>query len=446
MTNSRNDKQQMVLGAVLAPSTAHLGGWRHPDAISNAGETFSDILAVAREAEDAKFDFVFFADELSAPEEEPEVFSRNTSVYRFEPLTLISALAVTTQKIGLAVTQTTTYNEPYHIARKFASIDQLSGGRSAWNLVTSYVADEAHNFGQSDHPTNADRYERAKEFLHVVNGLWNSWDEDAFVLDRATGQYFDPSKFRILNHKGKHFSVRGPLNIRRPIQGRPVQVQAGSSEAGRELAAKYAEVVFTAQTTLESALAFTNDVKGRAEKYGRSRSALRILSGVQPYIGVTLKEAQEKFDHLKELVDPIVGLARLSLLMGVDVTHWELDAPLPDNIPETEVYQSRRALLIETARKENLTLRQLAQNAASAYGQRVVIGTAESVADDLANWFKAGAVDGYLISAPYLPGGLCDFTQTVVPLLRERGLFRTDYEGSTLREHLKLGNPDERLV
>ncbi|MEA5456780.1 LLM class flavin-dependent oxidoreductase [Sinomonas sp. JGH33] len=439
--NTPDSRRQMVLGLLLSPASSHIAGWRHPDAISNAGWDFPDVLRIARSAEDAKLDFVFLADELCAPEGDAETLSRDPVIYRFEPLTLLAALSVSTDRIGLVATQTTTYNEPYHIARKFASLDHLSHGRTGWNLVTSYVEAEARNFSRSEHLRNADRYERAEEFLRVAAGLWDSWDDDAFVLDKDSGRYFDPDKMHILNHHGQHFSVRGPLNVLRPPQGRPVQVQAGSSEAGKNLAARYAEVAFTAQNNLESALAFTRDLKDRTEKAGRPRDSIRVIAGVQAIIGDTVEDAQAKYRQMQELIHPEVGLARLSQLLGFDVTTLPLDGPLPDIIPETESYKSRQQLIVETARRENLTLRELYRRVVGAYGHRVVIGTPESVADELAAWFEAGAVDGYILSPTYLPAGFDEFRNRVLPLLRERGLFRTEYTGSTFRDHLALARP-----
>ncbi|WP_219844046.1 LLM class flavin-dependent oxidoreductase [Arthrobacter sp. MYb227] len=433
---------QMTLGLLLSPTSSHIAGWRHPDAISNAGAEYKDILATANSAEEAKLDFVFLADELCAPEGDADILSRDPVIYRFEPLTLLAALAVSTRKIGLVATQTTTYNEPYHIARKFASLDQLSNGRTGWNLVTSYVEAEARNFSQSEHLKYADRYQRAREFLEVATGLWDSWDDDAFILDKESGRYFDPSKMHVLDHHGEHFDVRGPLNVLRPIQGRPVQVQAGSSEDGRALAGAYAEVVFTAQNSLEKALEFTNDVKNRAEQAGRGTGSVKVLAGVQPIIGATMEEAQQKYRQMQELIHPVIGLTRLSQLLGFDVSVLPLDEPLPEVIPETNSYQSRQKLIVEAARRDNLTIRELYLQVVGAYGHRVVIGTAESVAEELADWFTAGAVDGYILSPTYLPDGFEEFKEQVLPILREKGMFREEYSGDTFREHLGLARPE----
>lgn len=439
---SRQRPGQMSLGAVLSPTTAHIAGWRHPDAVSNAGATFDFYRRAAETAEAAKLDFVFLANELCAPEAPPELMSLDPLMYRYEPITLTSALAVSTQRIGIVVTQTTTYNEPYHIARKLASIDHLSNGRLGWNLVTSYVEAEAKNFNLSEHARYADRYARAAEFFEVAAGLWDSWDDDAFVLDKESGRYFDPAKMHQLNHKGEHFTVAGPLNVRRSPQGRPVLVQAGASEPGLDLAARLAETTFTAQRTLESGQAYYRDLKGRMAAYGRSPESLRVIAGVFPIVGGTMEEAQRKYDELQELILPQIGLTRLSQLIGFDVTELPLDQPLPNVIPETNSYQSRQQLIVEMARRENLTLRELYLKVVTAYGHRTVVGTPETVADALEEWWHGHAADGFMVMPPTLPAGIDDFTAGVVPELRRRGLFRDDYEGDTLRSHLGLERPE----
>lgn len=436
-----HDARRMVLGMTLSPTSTHVAGWRHPDAVSNADLTFDDAVEVCRLSEAAALHFVFLADELCAPGEDAETLSRDPVIYRFEPLTLVAALAVATRRIGLGVTQTTTYNEPYHLARKLASIDHLSGGRVAWNLVTSYVPEEARNMSAAGHASNLDRYERAREFYEVACKLWDSWDDDAFDVDRAAGRYFRPGGMHRADHHGAAFSVRGPLNVRRSPQGRPVQVLAGSSENGLRLAADIADLGFTAQTSLEQAIAYRHGLRERAERAGRGADSIRVLAGVIPVVGATDAEARARHDELQALIDPEVGLARLGQLLGTDVSGWDLDAPLPERIPETEAYQSRRELIVDLARRERLTLRELYRRVVGSYGHRTVVGSAESVADELEAWFTAGGVDGYIFSAPYLPGGVRDFTERVVPILQARGLARTEYEGATLRENLGLERP-----
>ncbi|WP_222131321.1 LLM class flavin-dependent oxidoreductase [Pseudonocardia sp. C8] len=432
----------MSLGIVLSPTTAHIAGWRSPDAVSNAGATFEFFRESAATAERSAFDFVFLADELCPPDAPAEVLSLDPVIYRYEPITLASALSVCTTTIGIVVTQTTTYNEPYHLARKLASIDNLSNGRIGWNLVTSYVEAEARNFSHGEHAEYTDRYARAAEFFEVAAGLWDSWDDDAFVLDKSTGRYFDPTKMHPLNHKGDYFSVAGPLNVIRSPQGRPVLVQAGASEPGLDLAARFAETAFTAQQNLASGQAYYRDLKQRMRSYGRPDDALRVIAGVFPVIGGTIAEAEARYRDLQELILPEIGLTRLSQLLGFDVTEMSLDEPLPNEIPETNSYQSRQRLIIEMARRDRLTLRELYLRVVTSYGHRTVLGTPETVADTLEEWFEARAADGFMVMAPVMPSGLAEFTSAVVPELRRRGLFRDDYSGATLRSHLGLSRPE----
>lgn len=442
MSTTKSDRTNMSLGVALSPASAHIAGWRHPAAVSNAGMTFDDMAALVKTAEEAKLDFAFLADELCAPEGDADILSRDPVIYRFEPLTLLAALSVVSQRIGLVVTQTTTYNEPYHIARKLASIDHLSDGRIGWNLVTSYVEAEARNFSKREHMGYEDRYGRAAEFFEVAAGLWDSWDDDAFVLDRASGRYFKPEGLHVLDHKGEHFTVRGPLNIRRPVQGRPVLVQSGASEPGLQLAARLAELTFTAQRTLDSAAAYYSDLKARMAGFGREPNALKVIAGVYPVIGATEEEAKRKYQELQELIHPAVGLARLSQLLGFDVTGMPLDARLPDDIPQEVNYQSRQRLIVDMARRENLTLGELYPKVVGSYGHRTIVGTPEMVADGLEEWYLNGACDGFMVLPSHLPIGLDDFAAGVVPELQRRGLFRHDYHGTTLREHLGLPRPE----
>jgi N-acetyl-S-(2-succino)cysteine monooxygenase len=397
---------------------------------------------LAQTAERAKFDMAFLADGVAVRRDHNlESLSRSGQLVHFEPLTLLSALSAVTEHIGLVATASTTYNEPYHIARKFASLDYLSGGRAGWNVVTSASEAEAKNFNRDKHMEHALRYERAREFLQVVTGLWDSWDDDAFIRDKETGLYFEPAKLHVLNHKGKHFSVKGPLNVARPPQGYPVIVQAGASEDGQDFAAQTAEVIFTAQQTLEEAQAFYAGIKGRLAKYGRSPDHLKIMPGVFPVIGHTEKEAKEKYDQLQNLIHPSVGLALLSgNIGGFDLTSYPLDGPLPE-LPETNLNKSRQKLVTDLARRENLTIRQLYQAIAGARGHWTIWGTPEQIADRLEEWFVNDAADGFNLMPPYLPGGLDEFVDLVLPILRQRGLFRTEYEGRTLRENLGLLRP-----
>lgn len=437
---TRND--QMRLGAFLYPSGHHIAAWRHPDAKADAGIDFQHYVALARAAEAAKFDLIFLADGVGTRGENVDFLSRTAHSYQaqFEPITLLSALAAVTERIGLVGTASTSFNEPYHVARKFASLDHISGGRAGWNLVTSSSEYEAHNFNRDHHLAHAERYQRAEEFADVVAGLWDSWDDDAFLYDKASGRFYEPSRRHVLGHKGTHFSVRGPLNVSRPPQGHPVVVQAGSSEPGKELAARSGEVVFTAQQTLDDAVAFYADLKGRLVRYGRQPDDLKIMPGVFPVVGRSESEAREKFEALQALIDPVVGLALVSGLTGTDLSGYPLDGPIPE-LAATNGSKSRQGLMLDLARRENLTIRQLYQRVAGARGHWQVIGTPEQIADALEARFLAHGADGYNVMAPILPGGLTDFIELVLPELRKRGLFRSEYAGTTLREHLGLRRP-----
>jgi FMN-dependent oxidoreductase (nitrilotriacetate monooxygenase family) len=436
------NKGQFKLGAFLMNTGHHVAAWRHPDADADGGLDFGHYKRLAQTAERAKFDMVFLADGVAVRRDHNlESLSRSGQLVHFEPLTLLSALSAVTEHIGLVATASTTYNEPYHIARKFASLDYLSNGRAGWNVVTSASEAEAKNFNRDQHMEHALRYERAREFLQVVTGLWDSWDDDAFIRDKETGLYFETAKLHVLNHKGKHFSVKGPLNVARPPQGYPVIVQAGASEDGQDFAAQTAEVIFTAQQTLEEAQAFYAGIKGRLTKYGRTPDQLKIMPGVFPVIGSTEKEAKEKYDQLQNLIHPAVGLALLSgNIGGFDLSAYPLDGPLPE-LPETNLNKSRQKLVTDLARRENLTIRQLYQAIAGARGHWTIWGTPEQIADRLEEWFVKDAADGFNLMPPYLPGGLDEFVDLVLPILRKRGLFRTEYEGRTLRENLGLLRP-----
>ncbi|MBD9629528.1 LLM class flavin-dependent oxidoreductase [Pseudomonas sp. PDM19] len=435
----------LSLGAFLMATGHHVSAWRHPDVPANGGLDFRLYKRLAQVAEAAKFDALFVADSVAAPT--GDIASRMARSDHFEPLTLLSALAAVTERIGLVGTVTTSYNEPYHVARKFASLDHLSEGRAGWNLVTSDAAAEALNFNRQEHFGHAERYARAREFHEVVTGLWDSWEDDAFTRDKTSGQYYDPAKLHVLNHEGENFRVQGPLNVARSPQGRPVIVQAGSSETGRELAAQTAEVVFTAQTSLAAARDFYNDLKGRLPRFGRSADDLRIMPGVFVVVGQSQAEAQEKFEAFQELVEPQVGVALLSRMLGnFDLSAYPLDGPLPE-LPLTDSGQrSRQLLLTELAGRENLTLAQLGRRIAGGRGHYSLIGTPAQIADELQAWFEGGAADGFNVLVPHLPGGLEDVANHVVPELQRRGLFRREYSGSTLREHLGLKRPANRYT
>ncbi|PBQ07055.1 nitrilotriacetate monooxygenase [Pseudomonas congelans] len=436
--------RQMKLGAFLMATGHHVAAWRHPDVPADAGLDFKHYRHLARVAEAAKFDALFVADSVAAAT--GDIASRMARSDHFEPLTLLSALSAVTEHIGLIATATTTYNEPYHVARKFASLDHLSGGRAGWNLVTSDAAAEAQNFGRAEHVGHAERYSRAREFHQVVTGLWDSWADDAFIRDKASGEYYDPARLHVLDHQGEHFRVKGPLNVARSPQGQPVVVQAGSSEVGRDLAAQTAEVVFTALTSLASAQAFYADLKGRLSAYGRAVDSLKIMPGVFIVVAETEALAKAKFESFQELVEPRVGVALLGRMLGnFDLSGYPLDGPLPE-LPLTDSGQrSRQKLLTELADQENLTLAQLGRRIAGGRGHYSLIGTPEQIADELQRWFEQGAADGFNVLVPHLPGGLEDVAQLLVPELQRRGLFRTEYEGTTLRDNLGLQRPAYRF-
>ena len=435
--------RHMSLGAFIMSSGHHLAAWRHPRAWAGGGLNFQHFKQLAQTAERGKFDAIFFADNLALMGT-PELGQYTTAGDVFDPLVLLSGLATVTERIGLISTVSTSYNEPYLLARKFASLDHLSDGRSGWNLVTSATDLEALNFGREQHFEHDDRYQRAEEFIDVVTGLWDSYEDDAFVRDKASGTFFEADKLHVLGHKGQHYRVRGPLNIPRPPQGYPVLIQAGSSEPGKALAARTAEVVFTAQQTLANAQAFYADVKGRLAGYGRTPDQLRVMPGISPVIGSSQDEADEKYQQLQDLLDPRVGLGLLAgMAGGFDLSGYDLDGPLPE-LPVSNSMQSRQALFIELARRENLSIRQLYLKIAGARGHHTVIGTPKTVADTLEQWFVEQGADGFNIMPPFLPEGLHDFVDGVVPILQQRGLFRREYSGTTLREHLGLQRPGNR--
>ena len=432
-------KRKLHLNAFLMANGHHEAAWRHPSVDPARALTLQHFIDVARTAERGLLDSVFLADGVALWGN-----VRWNSHAPFEPLTLLSAIAAHTEHIGLIATASTTYYEPYTLARAFASLDHLSGGRAGWNIVTSAGRDEARNFGREDRPDHEFRYERATEFVDVVKRLWDSWDDDAVLLDKESGIFADDDRIQVLDHAGEHFRVRGPLNVRRPVQGHPLLVQAGSSETGRHYAGRFAEAVFTAQQTLEDGIGFATDVKDRAESYGRRRDDVLILPGISPVIGATEAEAKAKEAELNALTNPAYGLSQLSTLVDIRLTEDDLDRPLPEVPAGTEGNQSRLELVTTLARREDLTVRQLIERLAGGRGHRVFAGTAVQVADEIQEWFEAGAADGFNVMPPTLPHGLTDFVDQVVPELQRRGLFRTAYEGRTLRENYGLARPDRR--
>jgi FMN-dependent oxidoreductase (nitrilotriacetate monooxygenase family) len=430
----------MKLGAFLWPFGHHLAAWRHPSTPQNAANDFPHYMQMAQTAERGLFDMLFVADTTGLIATDPENLSRISYVAWMEPVTLMSALSAVTKHIGLACTSSTSYDQPYHLARRFGSLDIISGGRAAWNLITTANPLEAANFSRDPHPDKDVRYRRAREFAEVVKGLWESWEDDAFIRDKASGRFSDPSKLHILNHSGEFFSVRGPLNVARSRQGHPVMVQAGASDDGRDLAAETADVVFTAHQSVESAKAFYADLKSRVAHFGRDPDHLKIMPGFFVTVGKTEQEAKDKFERIQSLILPEVGVRLLSTFINFDLTSYPVDGPMPD-IPDSKAVASRRALITDIARRENLTIRQLYTRIAGGRGHYQFIGTPTQVADELQRWFEGGAADGFNIMPPILPDALDDFVEMVIPELQRRGLFRTAYEGSTLRENLGLPWP-----
>ncbi|MDX3663205.1 LLM class flavin-dependent oxidoreductase [Streptomyces sp. ID05-26A] len=415
----------------------HEASWRLPESEPLAHIDIAYHQRIARIAEEAKFDSVFLADS-------PVLWgnpSRRPSG-KIEPTILLTAIAAVTTRIGLIATASTTYNDPFNLARRFSSLDHVSGGRAGWNIVTTAGDDAARNFGLDAQPAHLTRYDRAAEFVEVSKKLWDSWDDDAIIADKATGVHAQDDRVHTIDHVGPHFKVRGPLNVPRSPQGYPLLVQAGSSEDGRDFAAKHAEAVFTAHQTLEDAVAFYQDVKRRAIEFGRDPDEVKILPGLVPVIGSTEEEAHELDAELERLIVPEHAARQLAGLLKVD--HLELDEQLPADLPDEaaiEGAKSRYTLIVELARREHLTVRQLIGRLGGGRGHKTFTGTAVQVADQLEQWHRAGAADGFNIMPAVLPSGLERFADEVLPILRQRGLFRTEYTGTTLREHYGLKRP-----
>ena len=422
----------------MRPVSLHHGAWRYPGAFADANFNLQHMKRFVRTLERAKFDAFFMADHLAVHNFPMNALKRTHMVTSFEPFTLLSALSGVTDRIGLVATASTTYEAPYHIARRFASLDHISGGRAGWNVVTTSNPDAALNFGMTE-VEHGDRYVRAREFFDVVTGLWDSWADDAFLRDVESGLFFDPDKLHVLNHKGHHLSVRGPLNIARPVQGWPVIFQAGASEAGRQLAAETADVIFGSEGTLAGAKKFYADIQRRMRAIGRATESLKILPGTFVVIGDTVAAAKAKRAHLDSLVNYETCVPALSRALGCDASGFNPDGPLPP-VPATNDSKSTREFMIALAESERLTVRQLAQRAGT-YAGLSFVGTAMTIADEMEAWLHEGAADGFNVMFPYVPGGLDEFVEQVVPELQRRNLFRTEYEGQTLRENLGLERP-----
>ena len=435
--------RQLHLGAFMRPVSIHTGAWRYPGAFPDANFNLAHLKRFVQTLERGRFDAFFMADHLAVLNMPIEALKRSHTVTSFEPLTLLSALAAVTERIGLVATASTTFDAPYHIARRFASLDHISGGRAGWNIVTTSNPDAALNFGLTEHMEHGDRYARAREFYDVVTGLWDSWADDAFLRDAESGIFFDPDKLHVLDHKGQYLSVRGPLNIARPVQGWPVIVQAGASDAGRQLAAETAEVVFAAGLPLRAAQQFYADVKDRAERAGRNPDHIKILPGALVIVGDTVEEARARRLQLDSLVHFDSAIASLSIALGTDASKFDPEGPLPE-IPETNQSKSGRERVIDLAQREGLTVRQLAQRL-GGYSGLTFAGTPQTIADAMEEWLQSGGSDGFNVMFPYLPQGLDDFVGRVVPELQRRGLFRREYPGTTLRDTLGLPRPRNRF-
>jgi FMN-dependent oxidoreductase (nitrilotriacetate monooxygenase family) len=426
-------KRQMHLGLFILGTGSHVAGWRYPGAVDSF-QDFAAIQAIGRTAERGKFDLIFMGDNLYA-----DAAAHPSYTVRLEPLTMLAALATSTSRVGLGATVSTTYSDPFSVARVFASLDHISNGRAAWNAVTTANPATAANFG-TIHPDHARRYEMAEEFLEVVKELWDGWAEDAIVADRKTGLYVDPSKLRSIDHQGSFFKVKGPLNIGRSPQGHPVVLQAGGSEAGQALAARTADIVFSVVQDLEEAKAGYASLKNRLAAFGRAPEHVTVLPGVMPIVGRSNKEAFEKLGVLQGFVSGSNALAILSDRFGQDMSAYDLDGSVPDlALPDS--YHSFARVMLAKARRENMTLRDLYNLTAAARGHWVLCGSAESIADTLQQWFENHAADGFNVMPPYFHEGFEDFVELVVPILQERGLFRSDYQGMTLRDHLGLPRP-----
>jgi len=432
----------MKLGLNVVANGGHAAGWRLPDARAGGALDFKIWKRIAQEAERAKIHFMFWADGIAVRHSarDDDELSYLARIDVFEPLTVIGGLAAVTERLGFVASASTTFNEPYHIARKFASLDWLSEGRVGWNVVTSWSEQEALNFGHDRLMEHDSRYRRAEEFVDVVFGLWDSWEDDAFIRDQASGRYFDPAKLHNLEHRGEHFSVRGPLNVARPVQGYPVIAQAGSSGPGQDLGARIADIIYTAQKDREGAIAFYKSVKQRAAAIGRDTEQMLVMPGIMPILGRTEQEAADKFEQLQQAVHPRVGLPLLANSFG-DLSGYPEDAPLPPPLPGSNAVQSGHAALVKLAQTPGMTIGKLYRIMAGASGHNIAVGTPARVADQMEDWFRNGACDGFNLIATHLTDGPIDALEWLVPELQRRGLAQAEYAGTTLRETLGLARP-----
>jgi FMN-dependent oxidoreductase (nitrilotriacetate monooxygenase family) len=444
MTHHSNGPSQRRLH--LNVNILHSGfvpsAWRLADADPRAFIDVGHYIRVAQIAEAAKFDAVFLADNASIAD---QVDFR--PITALEPTVLLASIAAATSHIGIIGTASTSYNEPYNIARRFATLDHVSGGRAGWNVVTTADLGSARNFGRDTVPDHAERYARALEFTDVVKALWDSWEDDAFIGDKTSGRFVDANKVHPIAHRGTYFSVQGPLNLPRSPQGHPVLVQAGASGDGRELAARHAEAVFSASQSFDESLAYGRDLKARAAAFGRGPDAVKVLAGLTTIVGATEVEALRRRDELVDLIPWTYSVTRLAGTLGIPPDSLKLDEKLPENLSLPANGNGNHTFFhatIAQARRHGYTVRELIRSLAGGGGHRVIVGTPEQIADDIEHWFKAGAADGFNLMPDALPGGIEDFVDGVIPILRQRGIFRSDYEGRTLREHLGLAIPENR--
>ncbi len=436
-------RTNMKLGLNIVANGAHAAGWRMPEARTDAALDIRLWKRIAQQAEAARFHFMFWADGIavrhSARNEEELAYLARIDV--FEPLTLIGALSAVTEHLGFVASASTTYNEPYHVARKFASLDYVTSGRVGWNVVTSWSEQEAFNFGRDAHMEHGLRYRRAEEFVDVVFGLWDSWEDDAFIRDKASGRYFDPARLHTLNHRGEVFAVKGPLNVARPIQGYPVIAQAGSSGPGQDLGSRIADLIYTAQKTRESAVEFYRSVKAHGRAAGRDPGSMLVMPGVLPIMGRTRQEAQDRFEQLQDLVHPCLGLPMLADTYG-DLSHLPPDSPLPPPLSGSNAVKSGHEALIRLGQQPGMTIGKLYKIMAGASGHNIAVGTPADIADMMQDWFEQEGCDGWNVMPPFLPGPAIEVFEFLVPELQRRGLFHTEYEGDgTFRSSLGLARP-----
>lgn len=442
---ARSDR--MHVGVFFKNTGHHIAAWRHPGSQHDAGINIQHYVECAQASEQAGMDFLFFADSAAVREADIEPLSRSSQYTAyFEPTTLLSALAMMTKHIGLVATQTSSYNEPYNIARRFASLDHLSGGRAGWNCVTSGNHAEAYNFGRDEHYEHDERYRMAHEFVEVVKGLWDSWDDDAFVYDREGGRFFNPESLHRLNHEGKYFKSRGPLNVPRAPQGYPVIFQAGISDAGKELAAATAEGVFSGELTIEGSQKHYADIKSRMGRYGRATDELRVMPGLTAIVGRTAAEARDKEEELAQLIHPVVGREYIATLLGIDLSDCDVEDHLPDRESKTRKTAGIAISVKALAARESLTIRQLYERLAGSHGKLTMRGSVMEVADEMQSWFEGRACDGFIFQPMTMPGDLNNIYELLVPELQNRGLIRIGYDGATLRDNLELKRPASRYA